>query len=220
MPRTTDTRALITAFEEKAAGALAAIAEVNSIDDAGLKANLATAGITAKVTATCDNLAIEVTVPPTPGLKAGENADDLTDAAKERRAQDYLKARKAATWTAVKSMTGTGRGKLSTDDAMSLLTTLGYSDASLPLIVTTVSGEMARGRENVYDSFSFTMKGQQDKDGILEKLLAVASHNSTDAKIVTAFGEDAILSADRAPVRNLTVTGTPTWPAKSEFHAA
>lgn len=216
MPRTT-TRDEIKSFDERAAGQFAAFATQDSLSQTSLKANLTRVGIKAEVVATCDHLKITVTVPEFPGLAVGEKAEDLTDAAKERRAQDYLKARKAAVWTAVKSMAGTS--SLKTERATEVLKALGYGSVSLPTVKTSVSAEIARGRNEGYDEVSFTLDGEHSKDEITAALTAQAALNPAEKLVLAAFS-GAVLPESRQPVRRVQVHSELTWPAKSEFHAA
>lgn len=216
MPRNT-TRDEIKAFEEKAAGQFAAFATQDGLAQTSLKANLQRVGIKAEVVATCDHLKITVTVPEHPGLAAGEKAEDLTDAAKERRAADYLQARKAAVWTAVKGMAGTPG--LKNERASEVLRALGYGESSLPSVKTEVSAEVARGRNAGYDDVSFTLDGEFKKDAVVEALTAQAVSNPGEKLVIAAF-PTATLPSSRLPVRNVHVSSQLTWPARSEFHPA
>ena len=217
MPRT-NTRDEIVAFETKVATTFASFATADAVSDAGLKTNLSRAGITAKVTATCDHLTIEVQVPEHPGIKASEDAAELKEGALDTRAAAYLKARKAAVWSAIKSMAGQSSG-IKADQAVQALKELGYDASDLPSTKATVHAEIARGRNEGYDSVSFTLDGEgHTKESVTEKLTAVAKINPAESLVMSAFG-DAVLPADRQPVRNVSVESRLTWPAKSRFHA-
>lgn len=214
MPRT-DARTEIQAFETKVATAFAQFATADAVSQAGLKSNLAKAGITATITATCDNLAIDVQVPEHPGVKTTENAEELTDAAKATRAAGYLKTRKAAVWTAIKGLAGNG---IKPDQAIKALRDLGYADSSLPSTKASVSAELARGRNEGYDEVSFVLDGEgHTVETVTAVLLAAAKLNPAEQRVMDAF-PSAVLPSNRQPVRNVGVSSNLTWPAKSEFH--
>lgn len=215
MPRTPSTTDQIRAFEENAVKTFAQFATEDGLNESGLKDNLRRVGITATIAATCDNLTITANIPEHPGLKTGEVAEDLTDAAKQSRAEAYLKARKAAVWTAVKGMVGSS---LKAEQAIKALRDLGYSDVSLPSTKATVRAEIARGRNEGYDEVSFTLDGEHTVDEVTEALMAAAKLNPAEALIVSTF-PGAVLASSRLQVRNVQVDAKLTWPAKSEFSA-
>jgi hypothetical protein len=219
MPRTNSTRDEIVAFETKVATTFASFATADAVSDAGLKTNLSRAGITAKVTATCDNLTIEVQVPEHPGIKASEDAAELKEGALDTRAAAYLKARKAAVWSAIKSMAGQSTG-IKAEQAIEALRTLGYDASDLPSTKATVTAELARGRNEGYDSVEFVLDGEgHTVESVTEALVAAgAKLNPAEALVMAAFS-GAELGKSRQPVRNVRVNSNLTWPSKSRFHA-
>lgn len=213
MPKSDTTRTQIASFETEVAQAFAGFATADSLSQAGLQRNLAAAGIKAKITATCDDLKIDVQVPEHPGVASGENAADLTDAAKERRAAAYLKTRKAAVWDAIREMVP---GTLKGEQATEALRALGYSEASMPSVKTTVSAYVADGRGG-YESVKFTVPGEHTKESVTETLTAAVTPNPLPVLVAGAF-PGAVLPESFAPVNHVEVHSELKWPAKSEFH--
>lgn len=199
----------ITEFESKAASLLAGFATEASLGKAGLEDNLYAVGVNAKVTATGDAVKVEVQVPENPGFRSSENPEDFTEAARARRAEDYLAKRKSAVWSAIKRMSG-----ITSEQKVAALRGLGYSDVNLPSQKTTVSATVVNS--SVYGGYSdiqFTLDGEHTKDEVREQLMAVVDDAPGTATVLAAF-PDAVLPESAGKVRNLSVYAELTWPSK------
>lgn len=207
MPESVSIRDQITGFESQAANLLAGFATEASVSKGGLEDNLRQIGVTAKVTATGSAVKIEVQVPEHPGFSSGQDPEDFTEAARNRRAGKYLADRKAAVWKAIKGM-----ASITSEQKVEALRVLGYDDVNLPSQKTQVSAEVASSTGG-YDYLSFTLDGEHTEAEVRDRLESVVEHTPATAITLAAF-PDAVLPGGAGKVRSLSVYAELTWPAK------
>lgn len=219
MPRSaSSTPETVATFQQGVADAFASLATTEAISAGGsLPSKLNRAGIKGDVTAgDASPVKVTVVVDENHGLPAGTTRDQYNQSALDAFDAKAVRAAKESVYQQIRSMARSSH--LGGDQAIALLGTLGYADASKPSAVTYATVEIPARRKDGYDSRSLTLQGSFTEEEIVTKVTAALGEDPflrADKAIMDAFGD--VLQNQPKAVR---VTGhrvETVWPARSEF---
>ena len=205
-------------FHAQAGREIARLMAECEADQSATARRLRDAGIKAEVKPAASG-GYELTFTPseTAGLPEGTKRGDFKAEALAKMDAEHLAAEKERIYQWFRYVTQ--RGRFTTEQAASALTSLGY--AALPTTQTLVEYQVRTGHRDNYgdpvrESVTFTLPGEFSTDQVRQRLAAVVPHTGPVAQALEAFPEAQGVGS---PVRDLYVSYEQKWPAHSEFYA-